>query len=112
MSGATVPGLPLYLGLTDGRWKYIWYPEGPSEQLFDLQADPEERHDLAGVPEHAEKQREMQTILARRHEERGSKWVAGGDLVSAAPLGDDIAERRSRSWPGYHTEYHDVDVRH
>ena len=22
-----------YYGITDGRWKYIWYPEGAAEQL-------------------------------------------------------------------------------
>ncbi|MCR8726012.1 sulfatase-like hydrolase/transferase [Frigidibacter sp. ROC022] len=32
-----------------GPWKYIWH-DGFPEQLFDMQADPEERHDLAGDP--------------------------------------------------------------
>ena len=41
------PGLPYYLAMTDGRHKYVWYPEGPTEQLFDLVSDPDERHDLA-----------------------------------------------------------------
>jgi arylsulfatase A-like enzyme len=36
--------------LNDGRWKYIWRPESGREQLFDLNADPREEHDLAPDP--------------------------------------------------------------
>ena len=32
--------------VTDGRHKLIWYPDGNVVQLFDLDADPTERHDL------------------------------------------------------------------
>lgn len=35
-----------------GRWKLIFH-HGHSPQLFDLAADPDERHDLAGDPRHA-----------------------------------------------------------
>src|SRR5205823_4140660 len=33
--------------VTDGRFKYIWRPLDGSEQLFDLNRDPHEEHDLA-----------------------------------------------------------------
>ncbi|MEZ6038624.1 MAG: sulfatase-like hydrolase/transferase [Planctomycetota bacterium] len=33
--------------LTDGRHKFVWRPTDGSEQLFDLQQDPREEHDLA-----------------------------------------------------------------
>lgn len=36
--------------LTDARWKYIWNPTTGAEQLFDLQADPQECRDLANEP--------------------------------------------------------------
>lgn len=36
-----------FLALTDGHLKYIWRPEDGSEQLFDLDHDPREEHDLA-----------------------------------------------------------------
>jgi arylsulfatase A-like enzyme len=39
------PG-PVCLGVTDGRWKYLYYPEGPAEQLFDLATDPRDLTDL------------------------------------------------------------------
>lgn len=33
--------------LTDGKWKYIWFPRMGTEQLFNLQKDPGELNDLA-----------------------------------------------------------------
>ena len=33
--------------LTDGHAKYIWRPAGGTEQLFDLDKDPREEHDLS-----------------------------------------------------------------
>ncbi|MCC7408259.1 MAG: arylsulfatase [Phycisphaeraceae bacterium] len=36
--------------LTDGREKYIWFSNDGHEQLFDLDADPHETHDLARDP--------------------------------------------------------------
>ncbi|MBD2862309.1 arylsulfatase [Paenibacillus oceani] len=39
--------------LTDGKWKYIWFPRIGSEQLFDLRRDPAELNDLAGSEAHA-----------------------------------------------------------
>jgi len=34
-------------------WKYVFWPDWGVEQLFDLNADPLERQDLAGDPRHA-----------------------------------------------------------
>ncbi len=45
--------------LRKGRWKYHYYV-GFRPELFDLQDDPEELHDLAGRADHAE-------VLARMH---------------------------------------------
>lgn len=38
--------------VTDGRWKYIWFPRKNSEQLFDLVHDPYECCNLAVGEEH------------------------------------------------------------
>ena len=35
------------------RWKLIHYPKLPRDQLFDLETDPFERHDLSADPAHA-----------------------------------------------------------
>lgn len=37
--------------LTDGKEKYIWHPHTKTEQFFDLQADPNECHNLASSSE-------------------------------------------------------------
>ncbi len=44
------------------RWKYNYYPEGFAE-LYDLQQDPHEMHNLAGEPEHADIETEMKDRL-------------------------------------------------
>lgn len=55
-----------YLGvqraLRDERWKLIRYPQVNVTQLFDLQADPDERHNLADQPAHQDR---VQLMLAR-----------------------------------------------
>jgi arylsulfatase len=41
-------GLYHNLWIVTKRWKYIWFPATNEEQLFDLQNDPGECHDLSG----------------------------------------------------------------
>jgi len=50
------PTIPHSECVRSARWKYIHYMETdpPVEQLFDLEADPLEQHDLAADPAHAE----------------------------------------------------------
>lgn len=49
--------------ITDGRWKLIAYPQVPRVQLFDLAADADERHDLAGDPANAQRLAALVTAL-------------------------------------------------
>jgi arylsulfatase len=103
---------PQYFAITDGRWKYIWYTEGPCEQLFGLKADPKELRNLAGLGEFEPKRAELQAEMVRRHEARGLPWVRDGRLLALPERGDSVPDRRNRNWPGYHTEYYGIDVRH
>jgi arylsulfatase A-like enzyme len=112
--GSSWPG-PMardYLGLTDGRWKYIWWPEGPQEQLFDLASDPQETTDLADRPEHAAERARMQKALVEWTAEHMPEGLEDGRLVQWDVKRESEADRRNRAWPGYHTEFYDVDVRH
>ena len=51
-----------------GRWKLIRYPQIDRTQLFDLEADPHEVHDLAGDPAQASRIRDL--FEALRAEQR------------------------------------------
>ncbi|MBC7819636.1 MAG: sulfatase-like hydrolase/transferase, partial [Planctomycetaceae bacterium] len=54
--------LSVQRAIRDERWKLIRYPQVNVTQLFDLQADPDEMHNLAGEPAQSER---VQTMLAR-----------------------------------------------
>jgi len=60
-----------------GKWKYWWnYREGLDPHMYDLEADPLEKHNLAGNPDYHEQQMELHNKLtgwvkenqARQHE--------------------------------------------
>lgn len=106
------PNRPGNIAITDGRWKYLWFPEGGVEQLFDLETDPRELRNLADEPDADAHRRRLRDELLRRHNRRGSDAVSDGAWVTRPVPGESEADRRNNSWPGYHTEYHNVDVRH
>jgi arylsulfatase A-like enzyme len=65
-----------------GRHKLIWYPTGNRYQLFDLEADPQEMHDLAGDPAHSGARADLTDLLAGSlYGSDLSKWVRDGQLV-------------------------------
>lgn len=49
--------------ICDERWKFVLYPKAECEQLFDLQNDPDERHDLSTDPAHQAKRDELKAKL-------------------------------------------------
>jgi arylsulfatase A-like enzyme len=69
-----------WTGLTDGRWKYVYWAPTGAQQLFDLDADPGETHDLARDPESASRVREWRARMVEELAPRGEPWVVGGDL--------------------------------
>lgn len=103
---------PIWIGITDGNWKYIWYPEGPYEQLFDLAEDPHEVRDLSGETQYHAVREELMSLLVDRHRQRESPYVTDAGLVQRPVQDDSLAERRRRGWPGYHTESHPGDTNH
>ncbi len=78
--------------LTDGREKYIWFPLSGREQLFDLSADPDELHDLAGEAGHRDRlelwRSRMVKQLAPRKQDGlsdGKKLIAGKRVPQVRP---------------------------
>ncbi len=66
--------------LTDGRLKYVFHARSGAEQLFDLENDPTEAHDLAKEKKHD--LAAWRDRLVGHLSERGGEFVAHGKLVS------------------------------
>jgi len=78
--------------LTDGRQKYIWFTQSGAERLFDLEADPDELHDLSGEPAARERlelwRSRMVECLAERPQDGlsdGHRLIPGKLLPAVRP---------------------------
>lgn len=100
------------LAVTDGRWKYLWFPEGPSEQLFDLQSDPQELHNLAGNNFTKEIQAELHQAIVDELTAKNSPYVEDGNLWQYPVVNDPPGFRAAHGHPGYALEDADRDARH
>ena len=67
--------------LTDGRIKYIWFPGLGKEQLFDLQDDPHEQHDLSKDDTYTAALSIWRQRLIRELDGRPEGFVQDGSLV-------------------------------
>jgi arylsulfatase A-like enzyme len=101
-----------YSAVTDGKVKYIWYPEGGCEQFFDLVNDPGELCNAIGDDQYRDAAAKLRNHLLRLHTERETGWVKNGTWVEWPLKGDTTAERRTACWKGFHTEFCEIDVRH
>jgi arylsulfatase A-like enzyme len=68
----------------DAGWKLIRYPHVNQTQLFDLRADPEERHDLAGVPNHQSQVERLTQLLQDWQQQLGDTLALS--TTKPAPL--------------------------
>jgi len=66
--------------LTDGQWKYIWRPLTGAELLFNLDADPQEQHNLADSAAGADMLVTTRQQLIRKLEGRPEGFVRGNRL--------------------------------
>jgi arylsulfatase A-like enzyme len=114
ISGAGVESPLASIAITDGKWKYIWYPEGGNEQLFDLENDRYETKNLAGEKSRQDILEELKDELIKRHENLAYGFVKNDKLVKTAVKNDQIDGKwKLYPWaPGYTTEYCEHDIKH
>jgi arylsulfatase A-like enzyme len=81
----------------DGRYKLIWYPGGQVVQLFDLQTDPKECHDLSQEPSAADVRMRLEGALIEHLYGSDLDWVQNGRLKGYASDGSRIQPDRQLS---------------
>jgi arylsulfatase len=69
-----------WTALTDGKQKYIYYAYDGREQLFDLDKDPRECHDLAGESDAQDTLKLWRQRMVAHLSERGREFVENGAL--------------------------------
>ncbi len=70
--------------LTDGPWKYVWHIQSGREQLFDLDNDPKELHDLALDSGSDEQLHPWRERLVQELSGRPEGFVRDGELSTGA----------------------------
>ena len=66
--------------IRSGQWKLIYYPAGNVRQLFDLESDPMEIHDLSGSEAHRPVLGHLSGVLASQLYGGDEAWVRDGKL--------------------------------
>ena len=80
--------------LTDGHFKYIWRPTDGTQQLFDLDKDPREEHDLSKDAAHRQTLETWRATLTERLAHRPEGFSDGNQLVPGRPYRPLHAPRR------------------
>ena len=76
---------PIHHTLTDGVEKYIWFVKDGREQLFNLDDDPDELHDLVARPEHADRVTHWRNLLVKELANRPEGFSDGHTLIPGVP---------------------------
>ena len=67
--------------LTNGKIKYIWFPRTGREQLFDLEKDSSELHNLTEDPEYSEVLAKLRLRMVKELEPRNCGLTDGNKLI-------------------------------
>lgn len=71
--------------IINDKYKLIWYPSGNVFQLFDMENDRKEEHDLASEPSMSSVIDEMKAKLIANLHGSDSEWIENGTLVGLEP---------------------------
>lgn len=85
--------------IRDPRFKLVYYPEGNLMQLFDMQADPHELHDLGADPAYAGQLARLAQLLVEQLCGDELNWVKDGALVGF-PASSPVQPKPSRGYSG------------
>lgn len=89
----------------DGRYKLIYYPTGNRVPLFDMEDDPEELADLAGMDEHRLERERLEALLVSDLYGSDLQFVNDGklagvpDQVYEAGPNRGLTTQRGAHWP-------------
>jgi hypothetical protein len=72
--------------ITGGHEKYVWLSGSGQEQLFDLDQDPQELHDLTRHPNHADRVARWRRVLVQELAGREEGFVEGDRLIPGRPV--------------------------
>lgn len=93
-----LPFLDIQRAVRDERWKLIVYPKISHMQLFDLQADPGECHNLIDRPEHAERVQRLLALAKRWQAAVGDTLVLPEKNRPPAPVDLSGRARKPDPW--------------
>jgi len=82
--------------VTDGHEKYVWLSGTGHEQLFNLDEDPQELHNLARDPKYRGRVEYWRQILIRELEGREEGFTDGKRLIPGRPVRRCLAHLRKR----------------
>ena len=89
----------------NGRFKLIYYPVGNHTQLFDLETDPRELHDLSDSSDHADTKQQLTDQLINELYGGDEKWAQDGKMVGlpdreyAPKPNRGLSGQRGSHWP-------------
>lgn len=87
---------PWHQSMTDGKEKFIWFVDSGREQFFDLQDDPQERHDLIASPTHAPRIDLWRRRLIEHLRTRPEGFSDGTKLIPGRPF-DPVLPKAAKS---------------
>jgi arylsulfatase A-like enzyme len=91
--------------IVDGRYKLIYYPCGNMVQLFDIEQDKLELHDLSGCADLLEIKEKLVKDLIENLHDGDEQWVKDGKLIGFdAPMKNEpvdfgLHNQRGSHWP-------------
>lgn len=95
--------------LTDGKMKYIWHVTSGTEQLFDVEHDWNELHDLSQDPAYADELAKWRIVLIKQLEGRAEGYSDGHRLIPGckpeeynAKFAEIVKKRKAE---GFHQAY-------